>query len=279
MTCFGQTACAGTLTVVREIDFPDKLRLGLDIAWDGQYLNVPGLVAFSDGSFGSGFLQIDPSDGSLASEFGLGGLPIRSGITFDGTDYWTSIATSYSLVTSLGGDVVYAHVIEKWSGSDGSRLESFGFSFSSIQPHGLAWDGTNLWLADDLNGLISRLDGNDLSVVESFPAPGTTVRGLTWDGSAFWTVDAAEDQVYRFDSAGNVLGTYSIPAGDQEGITYDGEHLWVVDNSHQKLYQLVVPEPSTCVLLGLAAITLAAMATRRGRKQGAGSWGQAVNSE
>ncbi len=269
---------ADELRVVREIDFPERMERAFALAWDGELLAVSALVPAGEWTLGTGFLRIDPPGGSVASEFGLQGLPIRGGMTFDGTDFWTSIAAGW---IDWVGVRYYSHTIEKWSGTDGTQLESITFEFSHMEPTGLEWDGTDLWLLDerrlianDRSAIISRLDPNDLTVVESFPVPGTELYGLAWDGSAFWTIDISENAIYRFDSEGNVLAEFSSPVDDPRGITYDGKHLWVAGNDdwpagngEPKLYQLAIPEPSTCALLSIAAAgILISFGWRQGRK-------------
>ncbi len=263
---------ADELRVVREIDFPERLERPFALGWDGELLAVSALVPAGEGTLGTGFLRVDPADGSVASEFGLQGLPIRGGMTFDGTDFWTSSAGGY---IDWVGVRYYNHIIEKWSGANGAQLESLSFHYSHMEPTGLEWDGTDLWLLDerrlianDRSAIISRLDPNDLTVVESFPVPGTDLYGLAWDGSAFWTIDVGENAIYRFDSKGNVLAEFSAPDDDPRGITYDGKHLWVAGNAERKLYQLAVPEPSTCALLSIAAASVLISFGWRQRRKG-----------
>lgn len=90
--------------------------------------------------------------------------------------------------------------------------------------------------------------------------------GLAWDGTSLFSVDGETNNIFQLDTSGNVLQEWSTPLADPFGITFDGEYFWVLDNATNRIHQLVVPEPSSVVLLGLGVAVLLAFGYRRGGK-------------
>ncbi|MBW6459483.1 MAG: hypothetical protein K0B08_02820 [Bacteroidales bacterium] len=112
---------------------------------------------------------------------------------------------------------------------------------------GLAFDGTNLWVADrkaDLLYCISPVDG---SVIRTLESPGYWPLALTWDGQHLWNSDlkggrdASEEYdgiIYRIDpSDGHILQTLKAPSNSPTGIAWDGQYLWCVDDMSAELIQ------------------------------------------
>ena len=61
----------------------------------------------------------------------------------------------------------------------------------------------------------------------------------TGNSPRFLVVDRSDRQVYRYDSAGNFIGTFDLVSGnaDARGITTDGSSIWIVDGSDDEVYE------------------------------------------
>jgi hypothetical protein len=107
----------------------------------------------------------------------------------------------------------------------GDLLRSIPAPNDGVQ--GLAWDGSNLWVAW---GSIFKIDPVNGSVIAQIPGPAGDLQGLTWDGSTLWCVSYAEDRIYQLDPGdGSVLNSFPSPGPTPIGIAWDSTHLWNSD--------------------------------------------------
>ncbi len=184
-------------------------------------------------------------------DLGLGVTPDAFGpITCDGTDIWTGASGGINRVRGSDGSVV-----DTWSGAFGgemvaamgrifiARFVSPGelYMIDPSQPAGsavlvanvgdeptsIAFDGTRLWTANR---------SRSISIVE----PGATLpwavtnvdigfdlpTGLVYDGTNMWVTDPPVGKVYRLDSAGGILQSYTVGDGLKYPV-FDGENLWI----------------------------------------------------
>ena len=103
------------------------------------------------------------------------------------------------------------------------------------QPEGLASDGTHLWVADFVTGLIYRMDTVAGTVVQTYSAPGPRPEGLAWDGTHLWCADWSTKRIYRLSVGESELEiVHELPTptpGDivpkPVGLAWDGEALWL----------------------------------------------------
>lgn len=69
--------------------------------------------------------------------------------------------------------------------------------------YGLAFDGTNLWVENDYDGMIYKLDTLG-TVLDSFVEISGSNHGLTWDGSELWCVgDYSSRYLIKFTPTGS----------------------------------------------------------------------------
>jgi hypothetical protein len=107
-------------------------------------------------------------------------------------------------------------------------------------PTGLTFDGTNLWNTDDNTLLIYQLDAAG-TVITSFSAPGDDSTGLTFDGTNLWNADFSEGgRLHHLDTTGDLIQSYPSPGNGPEGLAFDGEYLWHVDYNQNKVYKMTM---------------------------------------
>jgi len=247
-TICSRGAVAGTLQLIRSIDFPyPHAADASSLAWDGEYLWSSRM---SGGDPATTFVM-DPSDGSVVSSFQPPGFVM--GITWDGAHLWVA-TTQVPLVDDDARDYL------KKLSTDGSVITSLLLEDSPAAKHGgAAWDGTFVWLSDYENGRINQVDPTDGSIVNWFSSPGADPLGLEWVDDSLWNMDR-DGTIYQLDTFGNILETWSAPVRNAGGIAYDGEYFWVIDKNYLfediKLLQLAVPEPSTLALMSAGIISV-----------------------
>lgn len=103
---------------------------------------------------------------------------------------------------------------------------------------GLTWDGTALWLADQVATSIHRVDPADGTVLDTLSVAPDEPFGLAWDGAALWYVDN-DGNIRRIDpSTGTILESFPTPGGFPRGLTWDGQFLWHSDSGTNLIYRL-----------------------------------------
>ena len=140
---------------------------------------------------------------------------------------------------------VKAKVSEVWgaySSADSFRTElappyatvSIRKSFTSpgSKPTGLASDGKNLWMIDDL-GNIYKMDTSG-NVLSTFAAPNPPVTDLSWDGEGLWLGDNPQ---HKIDSLGNPMDTLPVYYYSDSGLEWDGKFFWVGDYNFSDIYK------------------------------------------
>ncbi len=111
--------------------------------------------------------------------------------------------------------------------------ESVMHTSPGFYPHGIASDGTDLWITDYDNITLSRIDPADGSVLDTVPlsiGENRSPRGVAWDGQYMWV--ASSSRLFKVDPlTGESLLNWSGLDGSQQGVTFDGTNLWVVSRS------------------------------------------------
>ena len=214
-----------------------SLSLGQGITVDTlKYLNINSLYAH---------LVIDP-----AADLGKRNVVITNpdGTSGTGDSLFTVTATpvtEYLFITDVNYDSLFqirlqdSVIVHSWSTK----------SVSPSHAHGLAWDGTNLWMAfNSTDYKIYKIDmtGSTLLGTTSFSCPATvgTVQNLTYYNNALWllqTPPAAPSQglIYKLDPAnGTVLDTIVTPGilGGR-GLTFANGMLYCNDRDSAKIYR------------------------------------------
>jgi len=97
-------------------------------------------------------------------------------------------------------------------------------------PAGLAFDGQNLWLADDFTDTIYKIDPGSGRVLLSFDSPGHHPEGLAWDGHFLWHIDSGEKLMYKLDpETGRALSILESNSPSPRDLAWDGEYIWIAD--------------------------------------------------
>ena len=182
--------------------------------------------------FGSA-LSIQPTDFTLALTFTGGGIAATQNLAVDAQgNIWGTDNNGYlTELNSLGSPV---------SPSTGFTSSSL----SSIQPPiGIAIDTTgNVWVTTGTAGLVPAVEfSSDGSTSTPITSVSTldAVNSISFDQNGNVLLPAATlKSVYRFDSNGNPLATFTTPH-HMDGLTTDASgHLWTTNNNHDALTEI-----------------------------------------
>lgn len=147
-------------------------------------------------------IKIDPVDGdNLESENALASLafPSPTDMAYDGTSFWIVDWQTNTINKVLPEDGSIVLSIPGPSTKPSYQSDP-GIGSYNAKPFGIAWDGQALWVSEQSDSMIYRINPLDGSILNFFPAPGTDPKGLTWDGEFLWHVDQATQTIYKLES-------------------------------------------------------------------------------
>lgn len=107
------------------------------------------------------------------------------------------------------------------------------------RPTGLAWDGTNLWLASAKEHKICSIDLPDCEILDTLDVDIRSPWGLAWDNENLWVVDFYTLKIYQVDIAdGVIISSIDTPGSSPTGLAWDGSSLWVGDFNEHRIFKL-----------------------------------------
>src|SRR5580658_8910584 len=97
-------------------------------------------------------------------------------------------------------------------------------------PLGLAFDGANMWVANQDGNSVTKLRANDGENLGTFPVQAGPT-GIVFDGANIWTVNSYGNNVSKLRASdGKTLGTFNV-GNDPLFAAFDGENIWVTNQS------------------------------------------------
>ncbi len=178
------------------------------IAWDGAYLWL------SDNS--GVIFKVDTSGKVLDSFRSPDVTPM--GLAWDGSNFWV-FTTNHLYIYQFQIVDKKAQTVHSFP----SPAEVFGGGITQD----MAWDGKNLWYANQFK--VYNLD-NTGKVLNSITFP-QNVTGLDWDGSNLWIAyNGFPDNatLSRANTTGEILGTYPSLIFEINGLAWADGYLWVL---------------------------------------------------
>ena len=100
-------------------------------------------------------------------------------------------------------------------------------------PSALAFDGSNIWVANEFGDSVTKLSASDGGTLGTFPV-GDGPRALVFDGQSVWVANTNDGTLTRLSLDGTVTGTFLVGAGPL-ALAVEGEHIWVANNSEQTI--------------------------------------------
>ncbi len=126
----------------------------------------------------------------------------------------------------------------EWStAADEDHLGSW--SLINAVSHGIATDGTNIWVVDGGADKVYKYDmvGNYIDSWEC-TALNYYPRGMGTNGVNIWVVNTGTNKdVYKYDMLGNYIDSWTITNENPHGIAADDTNIWVVDGSTAAVYK------------------------------------------
>jgi hypothetical protein len=163
------------------------------------------------------------------------------GITTDGTNLYVTEGLSNTIrkiVISTGNVSTIAGAV----GVSGSADSATGTSAQFNQPMGITTDGSNLYVADNQNGSIRKIDSS--GAVTTFAVIGGNPVGITTDMANLYVTDQLKHIIIKINISTKAFTTFAGLSGssgyadgtgatarfyEPYGITTDGINLYVAD--------------------------------------------------
>src|SRR5262245_10834629 len=94
------------------------------------------------------------------------------------------------------------------------------------RPEALLFDGTNIWVANQMSDNLMKLRASDGLNIGTFET-GTRPVALTYDGTHVWVANKMSNNVMKYLAKdGSLVATITV--GQQpEGLAFDGKDVWV----------------------------------------------------
>ncbi len=98
-------------------------------------------------------------------------------------------------------------------------------------PQGVAFDGANIWVANILSNTVSKLRASDGAFLGNFGV-GTNPYGVAFDGASIWVTNYGSNDVTKLRASdGAALGTFSVHSNGPNAVAFDGANIWVTNNN------------------------------------------------
>ena len=97
------------------------------------------------------------------------------------------------------------------------------------RPHnarGICLGAGSLWVVDATNDVVRELDPADLHEIRTFRTPGTEPCGIAFDGTFLWLSDPYAQKIYKLNTSGEVIGSFSIPDEYRTALEWRNYGLW-----------------------------------------------------
>ena len=163
------------------------------------------------------------------------------------TDLCGYLGETCDKVCDWQGNALPCDAVSQGGNRDGTRLvlcrstkhavrptESFGVG---LAPVGIAFDGANIWVVNNLDNTVTKLRANDGTVLGIFNS-GNFPREIVFDGANIWVSNGNNSSVTKLRASdGAMLGTFSV-GQDPERMAFDGTNIWVANNQSNSLTKL-----------------------------------------
>jgi len=102
-------------------------------------------------------------------------------------------------------------------------------------PHGVAFDGVNIWVAN--NGSVTKLRASDGTNLGTF-AVGTNPNGVAFDGANIWVANTGSNNVTKLRASdGANLGSFTVGTAPF-GVAFDGANIWIANSGSDNVTKL-----------------------------------------
>jgi hypothetical protein len=130
-----------------------------------------------------------------------------------------------------------AHSLNQRKGLNAAKSKPFQTFPVGDGPVELAFDGTNIWVANWVGNSVMKLRPSDGSILGTFKV-GTRPLDLCSDGANTWVANSDSNTVTKLRASdGMVLNTFDV-GSKPHGVLCDGSNIWVANNESNNVSKL-----------------------------------------
>ena len=223
-------------------------------------------VVFSGCSGGGSSGSSGGSSGSTwsCSSIDVGTAPV--GVLYDGTNIWVADENGEDIYKILASTGAVLHI---YTGGHGAQYLAYdsvnnnvwvtnpgsnnvtvvnaatGSSVtydSGSDPDGIAFDGTNMWVANYTPATVTKIRASDGVILQTISVGTSGVsnpRLLAYDNVSnyIWVTVGGDNKVKKIDPAtGGIVGDYDVPG--PYAIVFDGTYMWVTEGILNKVAKI-----------------------------------------
>jgi ABC-type transport system substrate-binding protein/class 3 adenylate cyclase len=119
-------------------------------------------------------------------------------------------------------------------------------------PRGLAVSGADLWVANSLDGTVSRVSTETNREVQTYPV-GNTPTGVTVGARSVWVTNAGDGTISRLDAASGAVEKLIDAEAPVRDIAFGGGSVWVSDPVGNQVLQVPVGASSPTRLIAVGS--------------------------
>jgi hypothetical protein len=103
-----------------------------------------------------------------------------------------------------------------------------------LAPVGVAFDGANIWVANNASSTVSKLRASDGATLGTFSVYAYM---LAFDGANIWATNGVNTVTKLRASDGALLGTFAVGL-HPDGLAFDGANIWVANGNSKTVSKL-----------------------------------------
>jgi DNA-binding beta-propeller fold protein YncE len=135
-------------------------------------------------------------------------------------------------VCSAAGPTTQAIALLRWYSANQTTHIAVGAT-----PYGVAFDGSNIWVANSYSNAVTKLRASDNAVLGNF-GTGSYPFFLAYDGANMWVSNSGDNTVSKLRASdGKALGTFPVGI-NPHGLVFDGVNIWVANYGSQNVTKL-----------------------------------------
>jgi DNA-binding beta-propeller fold protein YncE len=115
--------------------------------------------------------------------------------------------------------------VTKLRATDGANLGTFTVD---LQPVAIAFDGANIWVANQSTNTLSELRASDGAFLRLVTLAFRAPMAVAFDGTSIWVADDLDQRVERYALDGTSMGSFLV-GSHPRGLTFDGLNVWVAN--------------------------------------------------
>jgi len=229
----------------------------------GPGLSITGQVISNTGVLAVGASGPLSSTGGQTPTISLSGVvPVNKGGTGSASQNFVDLTTNQTISGTKTFDRIVANNLNTSGMGQVNKYDpaliatlrwdllprGYGDFQVEAEPHGIAFDGANIWVTNSGSNSVSRLRAADGLLSGTYKV-GSGPEGIAFDGTNIWVANSKSNNVMKLSpSDGHVQATYTVGDGPKALAVVNGI-VWVINSRAQTISRLSAKTGATLSVL------------------------------